>query len=152
VEVHVYELELLEFDGATARIRVRCSAGTYLRSIAHEAGQRLGCGAFLEGLRRTGSGDFKEGHAHTLEQLEQLTQAGKLTTALIPASNLLPDLPNAPVDLLTAGQIRQGRDFRLSPFIDRANAKYVKAIGPEGELIAIGEARLPHLYHPILVL
>jgi tRNA pseudouridine55 synthase len=59
VEVHVYELELLEFDGATARIRVRCSAGTYLRSIAHEVGQRLGCGAFLAALRRTSSGDFK---------------------------------------------------------------------------------------------
>ena len=67
VEVHVYELELLEFDGAAARIRVRCSAGTYLRSIAQEAGQRLGCGAFLEALRRTGSGDFKEDQAHTLE-------------------------------------------------------------------------------------
>jgi tRNA pseudouridine55 synthase len=152
VEVHVYELELLEFAGAAARIRVRCSAGTYVRSFAHEAGQRLGCGAFLEALRRTGSGDFKEEHARTLEQLEQLTQAGKLSEALIPASSLLPDLPNATVDLFTAGQIRQGRDFRLSPFIDRANARYVKAIGPEGDLIAIGEARLPHLYHPILVL
>jgi tRNA pseudouridine55 synthase len=152
VEVHVYELELLEFDGATARIRVRCSAGTYLRSIAQEAGQRLGCGAFLEALRRTSSGDFKEEQAHTLKQLEQLTEAGKLGEALIPASSLLPHLPNATVDLLTAGQIRQGRDFRLSPFVDRAQTKYVKAISPEGELIAIGEARLPHLYHPILVL
>jgi tRNA pseudouridine55 synthase len=152
VEVHVYELELLEFDGATARIRVRCSAGTYLRSIAHEVGRRLGCGAFLEALRRTSSGDFKGEQARTLEQLEQLTEAGKLSEALIPASSLLPHLPNATVDLLTAGQIRQGRDFRLSPFVERADAKYVKAISPEGELIAIGEARLPHLYHPILVL
>jgi len=152
VEVHVHELELLEFDGATARIRVRCSAGTYLRSIAHEAGQRLGCGAFLEALRRTASGDFKEGQARTIKQLEQLTEAGKLSEALIPASSLLPHLPNATVDLLTAGQIRQGRDFRLSPFVDRASTKYVKAISPEGELIAIGEAKLPHLYHPILVL
>ena len=152
VEVHIYALDLLEFAGATARIRVRCAAGTYLRSIAHEAGQLLGCGAFLDALRRTGSGDFKEEQARTLEQLEQLAEAGKLSEALIPASSLLPHLPNATVDPLTAGQIRQGRDFRLSPFTDRASTKYVKAISQEGELIAIGEARLPHLYHPILVL
>jgi len=152
VEVTVPELELLEFDGAMARIRVRCSAGTYLRSIAHEAGQRLGCGAFLQALRRTRSGDFKEDQAYELEQLEKLSETGNLDSALIPASILLPHLPNATVDSLTAGQIRQGRDFRLSPFLNRANTKYIKAISQEGELIAIGEARLPHLYHPILVL
>jgi tRNA pseudouridine55 synthase len=65
---------------------------------------------------------------------------------------LLPDVPAAPVDMITAGQIRQGKDFRLSPFLGRPSGKYVKAIGPGGDLIAIGEARLPHLYHPILVL
>jgi len=57
VEVHVFALDVLEFDGSTARISVACSAGTYLRGIAHEVGQRLGCGAFLEELRRTGSGE-----------------------------------------------------------------------------------------------
>ena len=152
VEIHVHDLELLEFDGSTARIRVCCSAGTYLRRIANEVGQRLGCGAFLDALRRTRSGDFQEAQAHTLEQLEHLAESGNLGEALIPATKLLPELPNASVDPLTAGQIRQGRDFRLSPFIDRGDSKYVKAISPEGELIAIGEARLPHLYHPILVL
>jgi tRNA pseudouridine55 synthase len=103
-------------------------------------------------LTKQASGEFKEGQAHALKQLELLTEAGRLSEALIPASSLLPQLPNATVDLLTAGLIRQGRDFRLSPFVDRASTRYVKAISPEGELIAIGEARLPHLYHPILVL
>jgi len=151
-EVHVYSLDLLEWDGATARIHVRCSAGTYLRAIAHDLGQRLGCGAHLESLRRTASGDFREEQAQSLEQLEQLVHAGNLTEAVIPASHLLPHWPNATVDPLTAAQIRQGRDFRLSPFVDLPNAPYVKAISQEGELIAIGEARLPHLYHPVLVL
>jgi tRNA pseudouridine55 synthase len=54
--------------------------------------------------------------------------------------------------LLTHAHSRQGKDFRLSPFVDRAGAKWVKAISREGDLVAIGEARLPHLYHPILVL
>lgn len=152
VEVTVFELELLEFNGDSARVRVRCSAGTYLRSIAHEVGKQLGCGAFLDALRRTSSGEFAEEHAHMLEELNGLAKAGTFDQAIIPARELLPHFPNATVDPVTAGQIRQGKDFRLSPFIDKGGAKYVKAISQEGNLIAIGEVRLPHLYHPILVL
>ena len=152
VEVRAFALDLLEFDGATARVRVHCSAGTYLRSIAHEAGRLLGCGAFLGALRRTSSGEFTQQHARTLEQLASLASAGDFDQAIIPAAHLLPHFPNATVDALTVSQIRQGKDFRLSPFVDRAGAKHVKAISQQGDLIAIGEARLPHLYHPILVL
>ncbi len=152
VAVCIHALELVEFDGVRARIRVRCSTGTYLRSIAHDLGQHLECGAFLEELRRTASGEFSEKDARTFEQLEALASEGRLSEALIPATQVLSEFPTANVDALTAGQIRQGRDFRVSPFRARPEAKYVKAISPEGELIAIGEARLPHLYHPILVL
>ena len=152
VEVQVFTLELLEFEGETGRVRVHCSAGTYLRSIAHEVGERLGCGAFLEALRRTSSGEFTEADARTLEQLASLAEAGAFDQAIVPASQLLPQFPNATVDALTVTQIRQGKDFRLSPFVDRGGAKHVKAVSQEGDLIAIGEARLPHLYHPILVL
>lgn len=152
VEVRVFALHLLEFDGTTARICLRCSAGTYLRGIAHDVGRELGCGAFLTALRRTASGEFTEAQARTLEALEDLTRTGALGQALISATDVLPEIPNASVDALTAGQIRQGKDFRLSPFADRSGAKYVKAIGPEGDLIAIGEVRLPNLYHPVLVL
>jgi len=151
VEVQVHELELIEFYRTHARVRVRCSAGTYVRSIAHDLGQRLGCGAFLEHLRRTGSGEFTDRDAHTLLELETLAREGRLGEALIPARQLLPHFPNTIVDASTAGQIRQGKDFRLSPFLAPARSKYVKAIGPEGDLIAIGEAKLPHVYHPILV-
>ncbi len=152
VEVRVLALDLGEFDGTTARICVRCSAGTYLRGIAHDVGQQLGCGAFLTALRRTLSAEFTESQARTLEALEELARSSALHQALIPAVRVLPEIPNATVDALTAGQIRQGKDFRLSPFVDRAGAKYVKAVSPEGDLIAIGEVRLPNLYHPVLVM
>ena len=152
VEVQVHALELTEFDGTRACVRVRCSAGTYLRSIAHELGERLGCGAFLEELRRTASGEFSCEDARTLDELAKLAAEGRLQEAVIPASRVLPHIPCATVDALTAGHIRQGKDFRLSPFLSRGREQYVKAIGPDGELVAIGEARLPHLYHPILVL
>jgi tRNA pseudouridine55 synthase len=152
VEVHVYSLELLNFKDCKAEVRVHCSAGTYLRSIAHEVGQLLSCGAFLKTLRRTASGDFRIEDARTLDQLAELAAADRLAEALIPASQLLPDFPLEMVDSITANQIRNGRDFRVSPFLSRKNSRYVKAVTPQGDLIAIGEARLPHLYHPVLVL
>ena len=152
VEVRVFTLDLDQFDGASARIRVHCSAGTYLRGIAHQVGQTLGCGAFLESLRRTASGEFTEDHARALDDLAKLSEAGRLQEALIPSARLLPQFSIAAVDILTVGQIRQGKDFRLSPFLAAPQSKYVKAVNQEGDLVAIGEARLPHLYHPILVL
>jgi tRNA pseudouridine55 synthase len=152
VEVRVFELNLDDFDGASAQIRVHCSAGTYLRGIAHDIGQQLHCGAFLESLRRAASGEFTEDQAHSLDDLAKLSAAGRLIEALIPAARLLPQFSSAAVDVLTVGQIRQGKDFRLSPFLQTPASKYVKAISQEGDLVAIGEARLPHLYHPILVL
>lgn len=151
VEVQVFALELHEFTAGEAHISVRCSPGTYVRSIAHDLGRVLGCGAFLSALRRTASGEFTEGESRTLEALDQLAREHSLDQALIPLSRLLPEIPTAMVDALTAGQIRQGKDFRLSPFADRAGSKYVKAMSLEGDLIAIGEVRLPNLYHPVLV-
>jgi tRNA pseudouridine55 synthase len=152
VAVTVHRLELLEVRGAEARVLVHCSAGTYLRAIAHEAGQALGCGAYLQSLRRTASGPFQIAQARTLEELAALAGAQRLAEALVPAAQLLPEIPTEVVDAITEGQIRQGRDFRVSPFRTRGDAQHVKAVNREGELIAIGEVRLPNLYHPVLVL
>ena len=58
VEVQVYELTVLGIEGPDVRVRAFCSAGTYLRAIAHELGREIGCGAHLLQLRRTESGDF----------------------------------------------------------------------------------------------
>jgi tRNA pseudouridine55 synthase len=152
VAIHVYELDVLKIEGCEATVRVHCSAGTYLRSIAHDAGQALGCGAHLKNLRRIASGDFRIDSARTLEQLAKLAEEGRLAEALVPAAQLLPEFPAEMVDSITAGQIRNGRDFRVSPFRSPTGSRFVKALNSEGDLIAIGEARLPNLYHPVLVL
>jgi len=152
VDIEVYALDVLSVDGCEAAVRVHCSAGTYLRSIAHDAGQAMGCGAFLKSLRRTASGDFKIASARTLEELAVLSESGRFPEAVIPAAQLLPDFPSELVDTVTAGQIRNGRDFRVSPFHAPRGARFVKAVTADGDLIAIGEARLPQLYHPVLVL
>ena len=152
VKVEVYELELLEVNGPLARIRVHCSGGTYVRSIAHDLGQALGCGAHLEQLRRTLSGEFEIGMARTIPQIQDLVAGERLVDALVPAANLLPGFPSVFVDDLAVTQIRNGRNFPASPFRAEPAAKHVKAISREGNLVAIGEAVLPNLYHPIVVL
>ena len=96
--------------------------------------------------------DHEFGHIGTLEKLAILAEGGHFDQAVIPAAQLLPEFPAEMVDTLTAGQIRNGRDFRVSPFHVRPSGRFVKAVTPEGQLVAIGEARLPHLYHPVLVL
>ena len=152
VSVEVYDLQIVAIEGCEVAIRMHCSAGTYVRSIAHDAGVALGCGAFLQSLRRTASGDFKIEQARTLEELAVLAQEQRLAEVLIPAAQLLPGFPAELVDSITVGQIRNGRDFRVSPFQTREGSRYVKAVTPQGELVAIGEVRLPHVYHPVLVL
>jgi tRNA pseudouridine55 synthase len=123
-----------------------------MRSLAHDLGRQLGCGGFLARLRRIESGFFTLAKAFTLDQLQELSENRRLPDALIPAAELLPDFPAEMVDAATAGTIRQGRDFRVSPFRSAGESRFVKAVSQDGELIAIAEAKLPHLYHPILVL
>ena len=152
VQVQIHELTLLGVEGTDIRVRAHCSAGAYLRGIAHDLGREVGCGAHLYQLRRTAAGDFTLEQAQTLEQLQELSAAGELDRALIPAAQLLPEFPSEFVDEVTEGHIRQGRDFAVSPFRVHKDSRYVKAISRAGELVAIGEIRLPNLYHPMLVL
>ena len=152
VQIHVYELTLLELNGSDARLRVHCSGGTYMRSIAHDLGQALGCGAHLTELRRLASGEFQIDRARTLEQLEALAADDRLVDAFVPAEQLLPEFPNVFVDELTEAQVRNGRSFPASPFRAGPPTKYVKAVTRTGTLVAIGEAVLPNLYHPVVVL
>jgi tRNA pseudouridine55 synthase len=152
VEVEIYEARLTSVEGDRASVVVRCSTGTYVRSIAHELGQALGCGAHVDALRRTRSGEFDIAQARTIAALEVLRAEDALPQILIPAAELLPSFPLVRVDPLTAGQIRQGRDFHSSPFTVPRNSKYVKAIDEYGKLIAIGELLAPNLYHPSVVM
>ncbi len=152
VEVTIYRLDLLECSGSEARMIVHCSAGTYLRALANDLGKLIGCGAFLNTLKRTRAGDFTIEQARTMDQLEGFASEDRMIEAIIPASEMLPEMPTEFVDTLTTTFIRQGRDFRVSPFRVRPGSKFVKAVGQHGELVAIGEFKLPNLYHPMLVL
>ena len=152
VPVQVYELTVLEIRGSDALLRAHCSGGTYLRSIAHELGAWMGCGAHLQELRRTANAEFVLAQARTLPQLESLAAEERLLDAFVPAADLLPGFPAVFVDDITITQIRNGRNFPASPFRADPSAQRVKALNRSGELVAIGEAVLPHVYHPVVVL
>lgn len=152
VRVRVEELTLLGVDGPLARVRVRCSAGFYLRALAHDLGCKLGVGAHVDALRRLAAGEFTVEMARTLVQLEALAAENRVAEALVPSEQLLPEAPAECVDAVTASQILHGRDFRVSPFRIRQGTRLVKALDSSGRLLAIGEIRLPNLYHPIVVL
>jgi tRNA pseudouridine55 synthase len=152
VKVQVYELTLLEVSAAEAQLRVHCSGGTYLRSLAHDLGQALGCGAHLQDLRRLAASEFTINQSRTIEQLQALAAEERLLDALIPPSSLLPGMPEVFVDDVAAMRIRQGRNFPASPFRTGPAARHVKAVTANRELVAIGEAVLPNVYHPAVVM
>jgi tRNA pseudouridine55 synthase len=152
VKVEVRKLAIQHIFQEKVRLVVTCSAGTYIRSIAHDLGRSLGCGGILSSLRRTAVGAMHVENAFTLEALKDLTQQGKLAEAVLPLGKLLPHLPAEHFDIQTETQIRQGRDFRTSPFVVPPGASIVRALSRSGELIALGELRLPNLYHPSVVL
>ena len=152
VEVEVHSLELRGLDSGQAEILVRCSAGTYIRSIAHDLGQALGCGGLLSQLRRVQISDFRVENAMSLEQIEALANAGQLSEAVTKGSMLLPDLPAEHYPDEVIQHVRQGRDFHASPFVIPPGTPLIKALDRSGDLVAIGEMTIPGVYHPKIVL
>jgi tRNA pseudouridine55 synthase len=152
VEVEVKRLELCRVLPQAIEIEVTVSSGTYVRSIAHDLGQRLGCGAILSRLRRVRVGAFEVANAKTPDELSDLATAGQLKDAVIPSAEVLPHFPAEHFEAAVEAQIRQGRDFRTSPFVVPPGAPFVRALSRSGDLIAIGEMKIPNLYHPSNVL
>jgi tRNA pseudouridine55 synthase len=108
--VEVFELELLDLVPPRARLGLSVSSGTYVRSLAHDLGERLGCGAHLEELRRTRIGPFTVEEASSLETLSALAFQGRLAERLISPAELLRDLPRVDVSTEAVKLLVHGRD------------------------------------------
>src|ERR1700737_1020105 len=91
VEVELFEYKLTEIEGTIARFVIECSSGTYIRSLAHEMGQKLGCGGHLAEITRLAVGGFSMEQAVKLEELAEAARGGKVADYLIPLGNLRPD-------------------------------------------------------------
>lgn len=149
VPIEVMEIAVLSVELPLVRFRVTCSGGTYVRSLVHDAGRRLGCGAHVAELRRLASGEFREGGAVTLERLRELQEAGRASEALLPADQLLPEFPPYRLPPAVVNDVMHGRDFRTYPPL---SAPRIKVLAPNGQLLAIAERATAGFYHPSVVL
>lgn len=96
--VTLYEIEVLKMELPLVSVRVLCSKGTYIRTLCHDIGMRLDCGAVMTSLKRTASGQFGLDTAHTLAEIEALRDSGKLDSAIIPVDKVFKGLPAIIVD------------------------------------------------------
>lgn len=147
IRVEAFEIEALEGD--TARFAMRISAGGYVRSIAHEMGQRLGCGAHLASLRRTAAGPFGLEAAVTLEDVERLAATGVLAERMVHPRRLLPEMPAVTADAGTLGRLRNGMQVNLPEYSDAA---MVRIFAGQRELAGIGKRVAGTLFQPVVVL
>ena len=152
VKVTVRALELLSCGDGRTRLRIVCSSGFYVRSLAHEIGKRLDCGAYLEALRRTRAGDFTLTKATTLEQIEN--ERGSALAHLVPMSELLPLLPPVVVNERGARRAAHGNALAPEDISEplRAEAPRVRVLDADGTLLGIAEPMAGGLLHPVVVL
>jgi tRNA pseudouridine55 synthase len=149
VRVEIMEFEILAVEADRARFRARVASGTYMRSVAHEMGQQLGCGAHLASLRRTAAAEFEIADACTLEQMQDAAQKDAVEDLFVHPRKLLPSLPSVTADEPTAARIRSGRSVNL-PELSRA--RQVKVFCGQKDLIAIATRVAGTLFHPKIVL
>jgi tRNA pseudouridine55 synthase len=121
--VEVFELELVRLDPPLLDVRVRCSKGTYVRSLADDLGEELGVGAHLTALRRTASGAFRLKDAATLEDLGGLSVEER-RRRLLPLARLLEGFPRAELDASAEARLRNGQEVRLGGLAEGLCALY----------------------------
>ena len=126
-QIEIFEISITRMALPEVDIRVRCTGGTYIRSIAHDLGERLGCGAHLSALRRTASSHFEIHQAISLDRIEQM-DAPTLRDHVIPPSACLPDLPKLVVDADTEKKISHGQPLEVES-IGRVAQEGVEFIG-----------------------
>jgi tRNA pseudouridine55 synthase len=149
VSLMIEEFVIGELEGEYAEFTMRISSGGYVRSVAHDLGSALGCGAHLARLRRTAAGPFTLAQALTLDEMCTLAAAGTLEQSLPHPRTLLPDLPATTADAWVAGRLRNGNAVNLPEF---SNAPLAKVFAGQRDLVAIVRRVAGTLFQPIVVL
>jgi tRNA pseudouridine55 synthase len=135
-KIQVHHLEVLEWAPPEVVVDVHCSSGTYVRSLANDLGEKLGCGAYLVGLRRTKSGRFSLRDAVPLRKLQESFTAGNWYQYLIPAAEALGDWPAVELSPDEVEAVRHGHRVKVKE--DNTEAK-VRGVSTQGELVALME-------------
>ena len=148
VVIDAFEITGLEGDQAAFAMKI--SAGGYVRSVAHELGQILGCGAHLSSLRRTRAGVFTLDDAHPLIDLQPLAgNIAALEAMSIHPRCLLPEMPSVTADMQTIGRLRNGAQANLPEF---SQSPLVKVFAGQRELFGIASRVAGTLFQPVVVM
>lgn len=148
--VQIDALVIETLDGPEVSFTIDISSGGYVRSVAHELGRDLGCGAHLSRLRRTRAGAFTVAEAHTLEELQELCGNSAVLEGLcVHPRTLLPEMPAVTGDGLALGRLRNGAQANLPEF---SVAPLVKVFGGPRELVGIARRVAGTLFQPVLVM
>ena len=148
VQIDAFVIDALE--GPEASFTMEISSGGYVRSVAHELGRDLGCGAHLSSLRRTRAGAFTLADAHTLEELEALAgNSAALEDLCIHPRTLLPEMPAVTGDGQALGRLRNGAQANLPEF---SAAPLVKVFAGPRELVGIARRVAGTLFQPVVVM
>jgi len=148
-KITIHQLAIESVSGELAEFSIRVSAGGYVRSVAHDLGQLMGCGAHLASLRRTGAGPFTLADALTLDQLAEHVREGVLEAKLPHPRTLLPEMPSVTADEVTAGRLRNGMAVNLPEF---SAASLIKAFSSQRDLVAIAKRIAGTLFQPNIVI
>ena len=117
--VTIYETEILSINLPEVTFRIHCSKGTYIRTLCHDIGEKLGCGAAMASLRRTRSGQFKLDSAVRLSELEQIRDEGNLDKVLIPVDEMFADYAAVHVPEESTRLVENGNSFCLNRIYER---------------------------------
>ncbi|HME57661.1 MAG TPA: tRNA pseudouridine(55) synthase TruB [Terracidiphilus sp.] len=146
--VRIISFDINAIEGAEASFTMTISAGGYVRSVAHQLGQELGCGAYLSSLRRTKSGVFTLADAHTLDELKPLSgNVDALEALCVPPRSLLPEMPSVTGDAMALGRLRNGAQANLPDF---SSAPLVKVFAGQNELVGIARRVAGTLFQPVV--
>lgn len=148
--IHISLFEITALDGVEASFQMAISAGGYVRSVAHELGNDIGCGAHLSSLRRTQAGVFTLAEARTLDELYPLSGNIEALEALcIHPRALLPGMPSVTGDAPALGRLRNGAQANLPEF---SQAPMVKVFANQTELVGIAKRVAGTLFQPVVVM
>jgi len=159
--VRIYDLKILEMNGKEVRFLLACSKGTYVRSLVHDIGKRLGCGAVLKSLTRLKKSVFTLDQAISLDEVKRLAKEDRasLKKKIIPIEKALEFLPKVIVNEEFAHKIRNGMRVPTSSFLSwirfqklslSPTEKYIRLTTPKNELVAIIENPFIHPTDPYL--
>ena len=135
--ITIYTLDLLDYQPPNATLHVECSKGTYIRSLAHDLGAALGCGAYLAGLIRTRHGPFTLDEAISLDALAAAQTAGRLSDVLRPPDLLVQSWPRLDLNATAARHLAQGKPLDHPPPRAEGDALRLRAYGPDGRFLAV---------------